>query len=49
MSQWHSRETEELIHQLDVNPDKGLTEQEAAQRLTSTEKTLLFSKGKFVF
>jgi len=42
MSQWHSRETEELIHQLDVDPDKGLTEQEAAQRLNK------YGKNSFV-
>jgi Ca2+-transporting ATPase len=49
MSQWHSRETEELIHQLDVNPDKGLTEQEAAQRLTQYGKNTLVQQREIRF
>jgi Ca2+-transporting ATPase len=34
MSQWHSRELQELIQSSGVNPETGLTDQEAAQRLT---------------
>jgi len=41
MSQWHSQETQEVIRQLGVNPDKGLTEQEAAQRLNTYGKNIL--------
>jgi Ca2+-transporting ATPase len=33
MSQWHSRELQELIQSSGVNPETGLTDQEAAQRL----------------
>ena len=33
MSQWHSRELQELIQSSGANPEKGLTDQEAAQRL----------------
>jgi Ca2+-transporting ATPase len=49
MSQWHSRETEELIHQLDVNPDKGLSEQEAAQRLSQYGKNTLVQQREIRF
>ncbi len=33
MIQWHSRELQELIQSSGVNPETGLTDQEAAQRL----------------
>jgi Ca2+-transporting ATPase len=33
MSQWASQELQEIIRSLDVNPETGLTDQEAAQRL----------------
>jgi Ca2+-transporting ATPase len=33
MSQWHSQELQEIIRSSDVNPETGLTDQEAAQRL----------------
>jgi Ca2+-transporting ATPase len=33
MSQWHSRELQELIKSSGANPEKGLTDQEATQRL----------------
>ena len=49
MSQWHSRETEELIHQLDVNPEKGLTKQEAAQRLNQYGKNSLVQQREIRF
>jgi Ca2+-transporting ATPase len=35
MSQWHSRELQELIQSSGANPETGLTDQEAAQRLTT--------------
>jgi Ca2+-transporting ATPase len=35
MSQWHSRELQELIQSSGVNPEAGLTDQEAAQRLAT--------------
>ena len=49
MSQWHSQEKEELIHQLDVNPDKGLAEQEATQRLNQYGKNTLVQQGEIRF
>jgi Ca2+-transporting ATPase len=33
MSQWHSQELQEIMRSSDVNPEIGLTDQEAAQRL----------------
>jgi magnesium-transporting ATPase (P-type) len=41
MSQWHSQEPQEIIRQLGANPDKGLTEQEAEQRLSRYGKNSL--------
>jgi Ca2+-transporting ATPase len=35
MSQWHSRELQELIQSSGVNPETGLRDQEAAQRLAN--------------
>jgi Ca2+-transporting ATPase len=35
MSQWHSRELQELIQSSGANPEAGLTDQEAAQRLAT--------------
>jgi Ca2+-transporting ATPase len=35
MNQWHSRELQELIQSSAVNPETGLTDQEAAQRLST--------------
>ena len=49
MSQWHSRETEELIRHLGVNPEKGLTEQEAAQRLNKYGKNSLVQQREIRF
>ncbi|HLE74847.1 MAG TPA: cation-transporting P-type ATPase [Candidatus Bathyarchaeia archaeon] len=34
MSKWHSQQLQEIIRSLDANPETGLTDQEAAQRLT---------------
>ncbi len=49
MSQWHSQETQEVIRQLGVNPDKGLTEQEAAQRLNTYGKNTLVLQREIRF
>jgi Ca2+-transporting ATPase len=35
MSHWHSREMRELIQSSGVNPETGLTDKEAAQRLAT--------------
>ena len=34
MSQWHSRETKDVIQALGTNPDAGLTDQEVTKRLS---------------
>jgi len=49
MSQWHSRETEELIRLSGVNPEKGLTDQEAAQRLSKYGKNSLVEQREIRF
>ena len=49
MSQWHSQEQQEVIRQLGVNPDKGLTEQEAAQRLQKYGKNVLIQQREVRF
>jgi P-type Ca2+ transporter type 2C len=49
MSQWHSQETQEIIRQLDVNADRGLTEQEAAQRLSKYGKNSLVQQREIRF
>ncbi len=49
MSQWHSQETQELIRQLDVNADRGLAEQEAAQRLSRYGKNSLVQQREIRF
>jgi P-type Ca2+ transporter type 2C len=49
MSQWHSRETEELIRSSGVNPEKGLTDQEAAQRLSKYGKNTLIEQREIRF
>jgi Ca2+-transporting ATPase len=41
MSQWHSKQTQELIDTLEVNPNKGLTDEEAAKRLNEYGKNTL--------
>ncbi len=33
MNQWHSRQAQDLLHQSGVDPERGLTDQEVAQRL----------------
>ena len=49
MSQWHSRETQELIRSSGVNPEKGLTDQEAAQRLSKYGKNTLVEQREIRF
>ena len=49
MSQGHSRETEELIRLSGVNPEKGLTDQEAAQRLSKYGKNSLVEQREIRF
>ena len=49
MSQWHSRETQELTRQLDVNPQQGLTEQESAERLVKYGKNSLVQPREIRF
>jgi Ca2+-transporting ATPase len=49
MSQWHSKEAQELIQQSGVNPEKGLSEQEAAQRLNTFGKNSLIEQKEIRF
>jgi P-type Ca2+ transporter type 2C len=49
MSQWHSKENQELIHELGVNPDKGLTDEEAAQRLDRYGRNVLVQQREIRF
>ena len=49
MSQVHSRETQELIRQFGANPEKGLTDQEAAQRLDKYGKNVLVQQREIRF
>jgi len=49
VSQWYSREKQELVGQLEVDPDKGLTEQEAAKRLNVYGKNVLVQTGEIRF
>jgi Ca2+-transporting ATPase len=49
MSKWHSQETQELIRLSGVNPEKGLTDQEAAQRLNKYGKNSLIEQKEIRF
>ncbi len=49
MSQWHSKETLDIIHELGVNPEKGLTDQEAALRLNQYGKNVLIKPREIRF
>ena len=49
MSQWHSRELPELIQSSSVNPEKGLTDQEAARRLASFGMNRLVEESEIRF
>src|SRR4030042_982619 len=49
MSQSHLKNPEELIRSLGVNPDSGLTDQEAAQRLNQYGKNSLVEEHEIRF
>jgi Ca2+-transporting ATPase len=49
MSQWHSQELQEIIQSLDANPETGLTDQEAAQRLSKHGLNRLVEDGEIRF
>jgi len=49
MSQWHSRELQELIQSSGVNPETGLTDQEAAQRLSTYGRNRLVEETQIRF
>src|SRR5665647_322846 len=49
MSLPHSKDKQELLHSSGVDPDKGLTDQEAAQRLTKVGKNSLVEEREIRF
>jgi Ca2+-transporting ATPase len=49
MSQWHSRELQELIQSSGVNPETGLTDQEAVQRLATYGRNRLVEETEIRF
>jgi Ca2+-transporting ATPase len=49
MGQWHSRELPELIQSSSVNPERGLTDQEAAQRLATNGLNRLVEETEIRF
>jgi Ca2+-transporting ATPase len=49
MSQWHSQELQEIIQSLDANPETGLTDQEATQRLSKYGLNRLVEDGEIRF
>jgi P-type Ca2+ transporter type 2C len=49
MSQWHSKKTQEIIDESAVNPEKGLTDQEAATRLNHYGKNSLIKERQIRF
>ncbi len=49
LSQAHSKNPQELIRSLDVNPDKGLTDQKAAERLNQYGKNSLVEEKEIHF
>jgi Ca2+-transporting ATPase len=49
MNQLHSQEIQELVRSLDVNTDKGLSDQEAAQRLSKYGRNSLVEEGQIRF
>jgi len=49
MSQWHSKDKQELIRSLGVDPEKGLTDQEAAVRLNKYGKNTLVEQREIRF
>src|SRR5512136_2870033 len=49
VAQWHSKEPQEVTRELEVNPEKGLTDQEAAQRLNKYGKNALVEEREIRF
>jgi P-type Ca2+ transporter type 2C len=49
MSQWHSKKTQELIDESKVDPEKGLTNEEAASRLNQYGKNSLIKEREIRF
>jgi Ca2+-transporting ATPase len=49
MSQSHSKDLQELVRSLDVNPERGLTDQEATQRLIKYGKNSLIEEKEIRF
>ncbi len=49
MSQWHSKQTQEVIQESGVDPDNGLSEEEAAQRLNKYGKNSLVEEQQIRF
>ena len=49
MSKWHSQEAKEVVSSLGVNPDVGLTDEEAAQRLAKVGPNRLVEEGEIRF
>jgi Ca2+-transporting ATPase len=49
MIQWHSRELQELIQSSGVNPETGLTDQEAGQRLATYGRNRLVEETEIRF
>lgn len=49
LSQWHSKTNQELTQQFGVNPEKGLSNQEAATRLTKYGKNSLVHEREIRF
>ncbi|MCJ7560933.1 cation-translocating P-type ATPase [Candidatus Bathyarchaeota archaeon] len=49
MSQWHSRELQEIIQSSGVNPETGLADQEAAERLDRYELNRLVEEREIRF
>ncbi len=49
MSQWHSKQTQELIDESEVNPNKGLTDEEVAKRLNQYGKNSLVEEHQIRF
>ena len=49
MSQAHSKDTQDLTRSLDVNPERGLTDQEAAIRLNRYGKNSIIEEKQIRF
>jgi len=49
MSQWHSKQAQEIINDAEVNPEMGLTDEEAAKRLNQYGKNNLTEEHRVKF